>query len=93
MPIVKLGPKHQVTIPLEIYRKLNLNVGDILRVEEKGDGIFLLPQKLVPREQTWFFSKEWQAKEREADKDIKEGRISGPYDSIKDLLKDLKSQA
>jgi len=93
MPIVKLGPKHQITIPLEIYRKLNLNEGDILQVEEKGDGIFLVPQKLVPRDQTWFFSKEWQAKEREADKDIKEGRISGPYVNIKDLLKDLKSQA
>lgn len=91
MPTVKLGPKHQITIPLEIYRKLNLEVGDILEAEERGEGIFLIPQKLIPKDQAWFFSEEWQTKEREADKDIKEGRVRGPYDNIKDLLKDLKS--
>lgn len=90
MPTVKLGPKHQITIPLEIYRKLNLKAGDILQVEERGEGIFLVPQKLIPRDYAWFFSKEWQAKEKEADKDIREGRISGPYGNIKDLLKALK---
>ncbi len=78
-------------MPLEIYRRLKLKPGDILQVEEKGDGIFLVPQKLIPRDQAWFFSKEWQAREREADEDIREGRLSGPYDNIKDLLKDLKS--
>jgi len=91
MPTVKLGPKHQITIPSEIYRKFKLEVGDILQVEDRGEGIFLIPQTLIPRDQAWFFSKEWQEKEREADEDIKEGRVSGPYDNLKDLLNYLKS--
>ena len=91
MPTVKLGPKHQITIPSEIYRKLKLNVGDILQVEEREGGIFLIPQTLIPKDQAWFFTKEWQEKEREADEDIKEGRVSGPYDNLENLLKYLKS--
>ena len=30
MPAVRIGPKHQVTIPKEVFEALNLDVGDFL---------------------------------------------------------------
>ncbi len=36
------------------------------------------PLKLIPANQEWFWTREWQEGEREADEDIKEGRISEP---------------
>lgn len=92
MPITKIGPKHQITIPKEIFEKLSLEVGDFLDAWVKDDLIILVPKKLIPKAQTWFFSEEWQKKEAEADEDIVEGRIAGPFDKIEDLLKDLKSK-
>ena len=39
-----------------------------------------------------FHSKEWQAGERNADKDIIEGNVVGPFNSIEDALETLKSE-
>ena len=44
---------------------------------------------LISEDQIWFWSKEWQAKEREADSDMKAGRISGPYRNKVELKKAL----
>jgi len=49
MPTVKITRKYQVTIPKEIREKLNLRVGDLLRVEVEGDKIILKPV-IKPRE-------------------------------------------
>ncbi len=35
-------------------------------------------------------SEKWQNHEKEAEADIKNKKVSGPYNSIKDLLKQLK---
>lgn len=37
-------------------------------------------------DQAWFWTPEWQAKEREADEDIKAGRVYGPFKSGKDMM-------
>ncbi|MFQ5796537.1 MAG: AbrB/MazE/SpoVT family DNA-binding domain-containing protein [Candidatus Bipolaricaulia bacterium] len=91
MPTVKIGLKHQITIPAEIFKKLNLEVGDFVEIQIKDKHIILIPQKLIPKDQAWFWTKEWQAKEREADEAIREGRVHGPFDNVEDLIKDLES--
>lgn len=49
MPLVKIGPKHQITIPIEVFDKLDLEVGDVLEVAaQAGKGIFI-PKRLVPK--------------------------------------------
>ena len=48
--------------------------------------------KLMPKNQQWFWTKEWQEKEREAEKDIGAGRVNGPFTSGKALVKSLKSK-
>lgn len=90
MAIIKIGLKHQITIPKGIFKKLSLEVGDILEAEVKGSAIFISPKKLIPKDQTWFWTKEWQEKEKEAEEDIRKGRVHGPFESAKDLLKFLK---
>lgn len=89
--ITKIGPKHQVTIPKKIFEELNLEVGDYLEVNTEKDHISMIPKKLVPKDQAWFWTPEWQKKEREADEDIKAGRVSGPFHSANELIKHLKS--
>jgi len=89
-PTVKIGPKHQITIPSEVFRKLQLREGDFLGASVKKSEIILKPKRLILRDQEWFWTKEWQKKEREADEDIKAGRLSGPFTNAKDLIVHLK---
>ena len=46
-------------------------------------------KQVIPEDQKWFYTKEWQEGEREADEDIKAGRVSGPFTNAKDLIKHL----
>jgi len=45
----------------------------------------------VPREQAWFWTKEWQEKERQADEDIASGNFRD-FENLDALLKDLHSE-
>jgi AbrB family looped-hinge helix DNA binding protein len=83
--VSRIGPKHQVTIPGSVFEHLKLKVGEYLEVSAKDNRIVMTPKKLVSKDQAWFYTPEWQKKEAEADKDIAEGNLDGPFDSIKDL--------
>lgn len=88
-PTVRIGPKHQVTIPAEVFKELRLKVGDFLGAKIRNSEIVFRPKKLIPKDQAWFWTKEWQKKEREADGDIRSGRLSGPFTDAKDLIAHL----
>ena len=92
MSTTKISPKHQITIPQEIFRQLDLEIGDYLEAKVEAGAIVLVPKKLVPKDQAWFWTQEWQEKEREAEEDIRAGRVSGPFKSAKELMKSLKSK-
>ena len=92
MPAVKIGPKHQITIPKDIFESLRLKVGDFVETQIKDNAIVLIPHNLVPKDQEWFWTKEWQEKEREADEDVAKGEISGPFSKASDALKALKKK-
>lgn len=92
MAAVKVGPKHQITIPREIFESLGLAPGDFLDAQLQDDNIVLVPAKLIPKDQAWFWTPEWQRGEREADDDIKTGRLSGPFSSVTALKKALKKR-
>lgn len=49
-----------------------------------------MPKRLVNKSQAYFWTKEWQEGEREADADIKAGRAK-VFDSAEELVKDLDS--
>jgi AbrB family looped-hinge helix DNA binding protein len=91
MPMTKIGPKHQVTIPREVFKKLRLEVGDYLDVEATEEGILMVPKKLVPKDEAWFHTKEWQEKEREADAAIAQGEVSKPFATVEALMEHLEN--
>ncbi len=45
---------------------------------------------MVDRSQSWFWSKEWQEREKEVDGDIIEGRLKGAK-NVDDLFEQLES--
>jgi antitoxin MazE len=87
--MVRIGPKHQITIPAELFKRLSLDVGDLLEVEAGDGAIVLTPRKLVPRDQAWFWTKRWQVMEKAAQKDLDSGRVT-EAPSMKELLRKLK---
>jgi AbrB family looped-hinge helix DNA binding protein len=92
MPAVRIGPKHQITIPKDVFDSLHLKVGDFMETEIKDNVIVLIPHKLVPKDQEWFWTQEWQAKEKEADKAIAKGEVSSSFSKASDALKALKKK-
>ena len=48
-----------------------------------------MPKKLVDKSQAYFWTRRWQEGEREADEDIKAGRVK-TFDSVDELVKDLE---
>lgn len=86
----RIGPKHQVTIPREIFSELKLEAGDYLEFEFDGQRIRIAPKKLIAKEDVWFHSPEWQAKEREADEAIRNCELSGPFTTANAILRHLK---
>ncbi len=140
MPIVKIGPKHQVTIPKEVFDRLHLRPGDFLEATVQTGKVVMIPRQfsakapapsltkkqqeilfqagekiehiqkdilhsqgltreeakvaskvgLIDPDQAWWWTEEWQKGEREAEKDIKEGKVKG-FTNVEDLIKDLHS--
>lgn len=89
MSLTRIGPKHQVTVPKDVFTRLKLEAGGYLDVRVTGSKITMVPAKLIPRDQVWFHTPEWQAKEREADQAIARGEVSGPFASAEQLLRRL----
>jgi len=72
----KLGKSNQVAIPKEIITVLGLKQDDYIDISVDNNRIILEPKVLVPKDQAYFFTKEWQADELEAEKDIRKGRVT-----------------
>lgn len=91
MEWVQVRKKFQITIPQTARRDLHLGEGDLLAVEVRDQELVLRPQKLVDRDQAWFWSPEWQAAEREADEDLRQGRYD-EFETMADMIADLERQ-
>lgn len=90
---IHVGSKNQVTLPKEVVRKAKLGPGDPLEVLYQDDVIILRPQVQVPREQAYFWTKQWQVREREAEKDIGAGRLLGPFAGAKEMRRHFNKRA
>ena len=84
-----LRRKGVVTIPLPIREELDLHEGDNLLVTIEDGKIVLIPAALIPRDQAWFWTPEWQAREREADADLAADRTRS-FEDEDDFLRAVR---
>jgi AbrB family looped-hinge helix DNA binding protein len=81
-----LRARGTVTIPQEIRDRLDLAEGDQLIVTIEDDRIILTPASLIPDDQAWFWTPEWQAREAEADEAVARGEHGKVFASSDEFL-------
>jgi len=85
----KLGQNYQVALPKEVVKILHLNTNDYLDISVKENKIIIEPQVVIPKDQAYFYTPEWQKEEAEAHEDIKKGRVTKTKNP-KGLFKELE---
>lgn len=89
---VTMQSRGVVALPRELRKRLRLDEpGAQLEMTEREDGVIeVRAQMAVPVTQSWFWSKEWQEREREADADVTARRTTRYEDaeSFVDALPD-----
>ncbi len=83
---VKVREKYQVTIPEDVRGKIPLKVGERVEVVARGGEIVIRPIVEIPRDQAWFWSKEWQEQVARSKKDIEKGKVK-VFKSVKEARK------
>jgi AbrB family looped-hinge helix DNA binding protein len=80
-----------VTIPESIRQELDLREGDHLVASVEDGRLVLIPASVIPDDQAWFWTPEWQAKEAEADQEIADG--GGAVMSAEEFVAELADRA
>ena len=88
MPTRKVTRHGQITLPASVRERLGIEEGDLVEIEVEDERAVLMPKKLVDKSQAYFWTRKWQEGEREADEDIKAGRVKA-FDSVDELISDL----
>ncbi len=84
----KIGQNFQVALPRQIVKALHLHVNEYIDIQIKGHHVVLEPQVLVPKDQAYFYTPQWQKEEKEAEEDIHKGRVTKTK-NLKELHKKL----
>jgi len=87
-----LRARGTITIPQDVRDALDLAEGDQLVVTVEEDRIVLTPTSLIPDDQAWFWTPEWQAGERDADADLGAGRTE-TFGSGEEFMEALGARA
>lgn len=90
MARVKLGKRHQVTIPAQTMKRLGLKPGEELELVESGKAIVLVPRKDIPKDQRWYYTDEWQKMMQEAFDELEQGKVIGPFNTAEEAIRALK---
>lgn len=76
-----------VTIPEAMREELDLREGDHLVATVEDGRLVLIPASVIPDDQAWFWTPDWQARETEADQEIADG--GGAVMTDEDFIADL----
>ena len=88
MPTTKVTRHGQITLPASVRKQLGIEEGDLVEIDVEDEKAVLMPKKLVDKNQAYFWTKKWQEGEREADEDMKAGRVK-TFESVDELIRDL----
>lgn len=86
--LVRLGKRSVLTLGADLTRELRLADGDLFELCVQDGKIILEPKKVIPANQEWFWTEEWQAGEREAQAEIDAG-LTKRTNSAKELMEEL----
>lgn len=75
MSLVKVKNKYQIVIPDDVRKKLKVEVGDRLEIEEKDGVLVMRPVMVIDKSQSYFWTEEWQKGEKEAEQAKKKGKF------------------
>ena len=90
----RIRGRGQLTPPAEVREALHVAEGDDVEFTRHDDGtVTVRGLKTIPAGQAWFWSPQWQAGEREADREIAAGDLSPAYGSAEDMFADLDRRA
>lgn len=85
---VSVQKRNLITLPKEIREALKINEGDVLEVHLEGDKIVMVPYKLIPSSQAYFWTETTQKNMLEAREDVESGRVR-VFSDIDEFLKGL----
>lgn len=93
--LLAIKKRYTLTIPKSLREQLHVQEGEYVDAEVKGDSFVLTPVKVIRKDQEYFWTKEWQEKEKEAYEDVQAGRLSRAYgeNELVAFFKDLKKEA
>jgi bifunctional DNA-binding transcriptional regulator/antitoxin component of YhaV-PrlF toxin-antitoxin module len=76
-----------IALPSELRQRLHLDEpGAQMEITERADGVLELRAALpIPADQAWFWTKQWQEREREVDDHVAAGRVT-VHESGEDFL-------
>lgn len=83
---VKVREKYQITIPEEVREKISIKVGERVEVDVKEGLIVIRPVIEIPKDQAWFWTKEWQEGVRKAKEEYRKGRTK-TFKSVREARK------
>ncbi len=90
MSLVKVKSKYQIVIPDAVRKKLHVEVGDTLEIEEKDGVLVAKPVVVIDKSQAYFWTEEWQRGEKEAEEAKRKGKFK-EFDKAAEAIKWLKS--
>lgn len=89
--ITVVGDRGRLTIPGALRQALQLEQGQVVQLEVVDENtITLHVQTLVPRDQAWILTPEWEARIRAGVEDIGAGRVT-THDSDEAFLSSLEA--
>ena len=87
MQMLRMNAHGQVTIPIELRKKIHCRAGDYFQIRLEKSGLKIVPTTIIDPSQAWFWTKEWQ--EKEAEENLKKGRRK-TFKSTKEAIEYLK---
>lgn len=91
---VALQSRGLIALPSDLRRRLHLDgPGAQVEILEREDGVVeLRPALPVPADQLWFWTQQWQQREREVDEHVAAGRVT-VHESADEFLTHLDTLA
>ena len=88
MSLTKINPRGQITIPAKFRSVLHCKPGDYVEVKMEGNILKVIPKELIDKSQMWFWTKEHQKSEEEAELELQQGK-GKEVKNVKELIDEL----